>query len=74
MKSTNCALADAFAPHLQPRDLSLLECQQVMNLLGDLYKEYDERAVELGLYTVDTIGDFEPAAVSTRRKRRKREE
>ncbi|KAF5831279.1 nucleotide cyclase [Dunaliella salina] len=28
-----------------------------MNLLGDLYKEYDERAVELGLYTVDHIGD-----------------
>jgi len=30
---------------------------EVMTLLGGLYKEYDQRAVELGLYTVDTVGD-----------------
>eukprot|EP00983_Pelagomonas_calceolata_P041660 1138167-Pelagomonas_calceolata.AAC.4 len=31
----------------------------VMTLLGDLYKEYDELAAELDLYTLDTIGDCE---------------
>ncbi|KAF5831275.1 nucleotide cyclase, partial [Dunaliella salina] len=34
-----------------------LHPSEVMTLLCDLYKGYDERAVELGLYTVDTIGD-----------------
>eukprot|EP00983_Pelagomonas_calceolata_P063158 1147599-Pelagomonas_calceolata.AAC.2 len=39
--------------------LAFWGCLQVMTLLSGLYKEYDQRAVELGLYTVDTVGDCE---------------
>ncbi|KAF5835081.1 nucleotide cyclase, partial [Dunaliella salina] len=43
--------------HLEIQDCFPVGYSQVMALLGGLCKEYDQRAVEMGLYTVDVIGD-----------------